>query len=89
MSGPVDVLDYLDALIASHRALSADAFHAQELPKAVAAYDAVAELIESLDAYLDDSSLDNRMNLIDSRNRISGQKSPAWDRELPRVGGAS
>lgn len=48
-SGPVDVLAYHDALIASHRALSADAYHAQELPKAEAVRNAVAELIEDRD----------------------------------------
>ena len=43
----VDVLAYLDALVAQHAALSADAYHAQELPKAEAARAAVAELIEA------------------------------------------
>jgi hypothetical protein len=45
MSAPVDVLAYLDGLIAQHKALSADAYHVQELPKAEAARAAVAELI--------------------------------------------
>lgn len=34
----------------------------------------VEELLESLDKYLDDSTLDNRMDLIDARNRIGRLK---------------
>lgn len=44
--GP-DVLAYHDALIASHKALSADAYHAEQLLKAEAVRAAVAELIEN------------------------------------------
>lgn len=43
----VDVLAYLDAQIASHKSLSSDAFHVQELPKVEAIRAAVAELIEA------------------------------------------
>ena len=43
----VDVLAYHDALIAQHKALSADAYHVQELSKAEAVRAAVAELIEA------------------------------------------
>jgi len=46
MSG-VDVLAFLDELVAQHEALSADAFHAQELPKAVAVRAAVVALVEA------------------------------------------
>ena len=34
----------------------------------------VEELLESLDAYLDNSTVETRMNLIDARNRIGGAK---------------
>lgn len=34
----------------------------------------IEELLESLDKYLDDSTVDNRMDLIDSRNRIGSTK---------------
>lgn len=34
----------------------------------------VEELLDSLDKYLDDSTVDNRMNLIDARNRIGSTK---------------
>lgn len=34
----------------------------------------VKELLESLDAYLDNSTVDTRMDLIDARNRIGSEK---------------
>jgi len=34
----------------------------------------VEKLLESLDAYLDNSTVETRMNLIDARNRIGGAK---------------
>lgn len=33
----------------------------------------VSELLESLDAYLDSSTVETRMNLIDARNRIGSK----------------
>lgn len=46
--GQVDVLAYLDAQIASHQALSADAYHQQELPKAQEVRAAVADALRVL-----------------------------------------
>lgn len=34
----------------------------------------VQEILESIDAYLDNSTVENRMNLIDARNRIGSEK---------------
>ena len=34
----------------------------------------VEELLESVDAYLDNSTVETRMNLIDARNRIRSAK---------------
>lgn len=42
-----DPLAFLDALIAQHESLSADAYHAQQLPKAKAVRSLVGELIAS------------------------------------------
>lgn len=43
----VDLRDYLTGIIATHEALSSDAFHAQQLPKAKAALASLIELIEA------------------------------------------
>ena len=46
------LLAYHDAIISSHRALSSDAYHEQEMPKAIAARDATEGLIEALSFYI-------------------------------------
>lgn len=88
MSGPVDVLAYLDARIATHKALSADAYHAQEVPKAEAVRAAVAELIEAVienrdatQAFANDGAPSNYVRFDDSERRVLAA--------LARVGGAS
>lgn len=44
----IDVLDFLDKLVARHRGLmSSDAYAAQELSKATYAYNVVSELVEA------------------------------------------
>jgi len=68
MSGPVDVLAVLDSLIEYHDTL--DSLKGRNCIKARAA---VAELIEKLDKYLDSSTLDARMDLIDALANIGGQ----------------
>ena len=49
------------------------AYAADQSAMADEAISAVAELIQKVDAYLDDSSLENRMDLIDARNRIGSE----------------
>ena len=66
MNAPADVRGVIRAVIAELRA-DGNTGHVQNLLDADAA---VANLLRSLDKYLDKSTLESRLDLIDARNRI-------------------